>query len=277
MSALTTTSRDLPTLATEINAEHAAAERAINDSLNHARRCGELLIEAKRQCTHGEWGGWLAANFQASDRTARGYMVLARRWNDLPVQNGNALPIRDALAFLAEPREPAPIPQEPPARHAPERLDSEPSPDPSTVCEHNVSMADDCTACDALDEPIHPSEWATEDDVRRAGEAALLTEYEEEVAERKSEVAPAADPTTYEPVSPADVTTGTRTPRAVIHHTPYSARMKALIAAAVDASGATDDEVAAVPANDMMIQSLRSARDVLDRIIAHHTKERKHG
>jgi hypothetical protein len=104
MSALTMKGVDLPTLAVEINAEHEAAENALNMALHHARRCGELLIEAKGQCEHGEWGRWLADNFRASERTARGYMTLARRWHELPTQNGNALPIREALAALANPR-----------------------------------------------------------------------------------------------------------------------------------------------------------------------------
>jgi hypothetical protein len=95
---------DLPTLASEINREHEAARNAINAALHHARRCGELLLEAKAQCQHGEWGQWLEDNFRAGETTARGYMRIARRWTELPEQNGNALPIRDALAALADPR-----------------------------------------------------------------------------------------------------------------------------------------------------------------------------
>jgi hypothetical protein len=97
-------STHLAHLAAAINDAHAAAEHAMNDALQHARRCGELLMQAKAQCAHGEWLPWLGANFRASERTARGYMSLARRWDELPTQNGNALPIRDALAALAEPR-----------------------------------------------------------------------------------------------------------------------------------------------------------------------------
>lgn len=110
--------RSLPALASAINAEHEAAEKAINDSLSHARRCGELLNEAKAQCAHGEWGGWLAENFRAGETTARGYMRIARRWTELPEHNGNALPIRDALAALAEPRDPEPEPEPGPARES---------------------------------------------------------------------------------------------------------------------------------------------------------------
>lgn len=95
--------RALPTIAQEINAEHEAAEQSINDALQHARRCGELLIEAKSACGHGEWGKWLNDNFRASQRTANGYMRIAA--NSQRVAN---MSIRDALAELAEPRETAP-------------------------------------------------------------------------------------------------------------------------------------------------------------------------
>ena len=98
--------RSLPALASEINAEHEAAERAINDSLSHARRCGELLLEVKAQCGHGKFGAWLADNFRASHRTANGYMRITRLWADLPA-NSQALAnlgIEEALAALAEPR-----------------------------------------------------------------------------------------------------------------------------------------------------------------------------
>lgn len=97
----------LAELATEINREHEAAERAINDSLEHARRCGELLIEAKRQCEHGEWETWVESNFSASYRTAAAYMRIAKRWDDIEpkVQSSALLSIDAALRLLAAPRE----------------------------------------------------------------------------------------------------------------------------------------------------------------------------
>lgn len=95
-----------------------------------------------------------------------------------------------------------------------------------------------------------------------------------EESRRKREAEFGADYTAAFPETPDAPPTP---PRAVVQHVPYSARMKALIAAAVEASAATDQEVAAIPANDMMIQSLRNARDVLDRIITHHSKGRQHG
>lgn len=111
----------LPALASEINREHEAAERAINDSLQHARRCGELLNEAKAspEIKHGEWQAWVEDNFAASYRTAAGYMRIAKRWGDLAeakVQGLAHLGVEEALKTLAEPREPEPTPEPEPIR-----------------------------------------------------------------------------------------------------------------------------------------------------------------
>ena len=108
--------KPLAELATEINAEHEAAEKAINESLGHAKRCGDLLIEAKSQLTHGAFGKWLGENFPGSERTAQAYMRVARRWEDLPNPQTSAdLSIVGALNMLAEPRESEPEPSPPPA------------------------------------------------------------------------------------------------------------------------------------------------------------------
>lgn len=101
--------KGLRTLASEINAAHSSAERALNDALAHARRCGEPLNEARELCAHGEWGAWLAENFAGSDRTARQYMMIARRWPELQAnRHGRAeMTLTQARDLLAEPREPA--------------------------------------------------------------------------------------------------------------------------------------------------------------------------
>jgi hypothetical protein len=52
-----------------------------NDAgLEHYRRAGEMLIEAREQVSHGAWGTWLTKNFDLSDRTARRYMLWARQF-----------------------------------------------------------------------------------------------------------------------------------------------------------------------------------------------------
>jgi hypothetical protein len=46
--------------------------------LEHYRRAGEMLVEAKEQVTYGSWGRWLSKNFELSQNQAIRYMRLAR-------------------------------------------------------------------------------------------------------------------------------------------------------------------------------------------------------
>jgi Protein of unknown function (DUF3102) len=70
-----TIARPLRVLAPRIPDELAAAEQA---GLEHYRRAGEMLLEAKEQLAHGSWLRWLSRNVELSDRTANRYMRLAR-------------------------------------------------------------------------------------------------------------------------------------------------------------------------------------------------------
>jgi hypothetical protein len=67
--------RPLKILVPLIKDELSAADQA---GLEHYRRAGEMLVEAKDQVAHGSWGRWLTKNFELSDRTAARYMRLAR-------------------------------------------------------------------------------------------------------------------------------------------------------------------------------------------------------
>jgi len=49
-------------LAARINAAHDQAAGALRSGLEHARRAGELLIEAKARVPHGQWLPWLAVS-----------------------------------------------------------------------------------------------------------------------------------------------------------------------------------------------------------------------
>jgi hypothetical protein len=75
--------KNLAQLAEQINAEHASALSAARTALEHARRAGQLLAEAKKQCPHGQWLPWLKANVSFSERTAQKYLRLAERWEEL--------------------------------------------------------------------------------------------------------------------------------------------------------------------------------------------------
>lgn len=92
--------------AEEINAEHWACEEAAQNSIQHAIRCGEMLEEKKSSLRHGEWGPWLEANFDGSDRTARTYMKVASNKGELSNRKrASDLSIRGALRELSAPEE----------------------------------------------------------------------------------------------------------------------------------------------------------------------------
>jgi hypothetical protein len=44
-----------------------------------SRRSGAALVEAKALVKHGEWLGWLRANFNGSQRTAYNYITLTTK------------------------------------------------------------------------------------------------------------------------------------------------------------------------------------------------------
>ena len=83
---------DLDRLAREARIEHDAAARAWESAVEHAYRCGGLLIEAKALCGHGGWLPWLA-DVGIPERTARRYMQVAKSANraDLPATITDAL------------------------------------------------------------------------------------------------------------------------------------------------------------------------------------------
>jgi hypothetical protein len=83
---------NLETLAAEINTEHRAVFEAIKAGLQHALRCGQLLLQAKEQVKHCE----------VSERSAQAYMRIAQRWPELEKSATVAdLTFRGALELLA--------------------------------------------------------------------------------------------------------------------------------------------------------------------------------
>ena len=89
-------------LAGQINDEHDAACRDASSAIDHARRCGLLLIEAKKQQGHGNYLAWLDKNCrQISHSTAQGWVRLARA----NPQRVAGLSLRAALKEIAGPRE----------------------------------------------------------------------------------------------------------------------------------------------------------------------------
>jgi N6-adenosine-specific RNA methylase IME4 len=95
---------DMCEIADAINKQHAAAQETARTALEHARRCGELLIQAKATQAHGGWRRWLAEHTTVSERMGQNYMRLARAWQRLVEANPKRvsdLSLRGALEFVA--------------------------------------------------------------------------------------------------------------------------------------------------------------------------------
>src|SRR5215203_3926951 len=94
-------------LAERINAEHRACETAVNSALTHAMNAGGMLSEVKASLPHGAFGPWLKENFAGSDRTARAYMRVHSRLDELEVkrQSSATLSLDGALKTLSTPKD----------------------------------------------------------------------------------------------------------------------------------------------------------------------------
>jgi len=91
----------LEELAERANEEHRAAEDSVKQSVFHAIRAGEALLQAKSLCMHGTWMSWLRQNFKGSHRTANLYMQLAGVYGGDP-QRVADLSLREAVHALHE-------------------------------------------------------------------------------------------------------------------------------------------------------------------------------
>lgn len=103
------TEANLSMLPEQINAEHEAAFGKAREALDHARRAGELLIEAKAKVGHGKWLPWIEANCRFSESKAQRYIRLAEGWDALALKSVNLtdLTVSGALQLLAKPKAPA--------------------------------------------------------------------------------------------------------------------------------------------------------------------------
>src|SRR4051794_17958061 len=95
----------VPELAERIEHEHRLAEGCARDALEHAFRCGELLLQAKRIVGHGNFLPWLAANIRGfGARQAQKYMRVAKHREALANANPGSH-LTAAVRLLAEPRD----------------------------------------------------------------------------------------------------------------------------------------------------------------------------
>ena len=58
-------------LAEQFREKHQAYIAAQVSSMEHALAAGDLLLEAKRQVAHGQWGEWIEHHCKISIRTAQ--------------------------------------------------------------------------------------------------------------------------------------------------------------------------------------------------------------
>lgn len=70
-------------LATEIEREHTIVLGNLNNALRSALRIGELLNKAKAEIGHGKFTAWITENLPFTERTARNYMRIANRKEEI--------------------------------------------------------------------------------------------------------------------------------------------------------------------------------------------------
>jgi hypothetical protein len=85
-------------------------ERGDAAGVEHYRRAGEMLIEAREQVARGEWTAWLEKNFELSHGTAK-------RWMKLAVVSADRRRSVRSIQEVVEPNRPNRI--VPPAYHEP--------------------------------------------------------------------------------------------------------------------------------------------------------------
>jgi Protein of unknown function (DUF3102) len=89
----------LTDIAHRINEAHHLAMRHAGEAVAQAIACGKMLVEAKNTVPHGQWLPWLRQNVTFGERSAQGYMRLAKHNPDMVHAT-----VRDALKELAAPR-----------------------------------------------------------------------------------------------------------------------------------------------------------------------------
>ena len=139
MTELSTLS--LPTLAEMANEAAAACEQSARRTVQQAATCGRALLAAKEQIPHGEWMGWLRANFDYDTSTANRYMQVANyagvhNLDDAESITGVLRLIADERASAAARLNPEPAWTEPADMPPPE-----PPAGPRTIVDHKSTVA----------------------------------------------------------------------------------------------------------------------------------------
>ena len=86
----------------EINHEHELSMSGMRTTLEHAIRCGELLVEQKARIPEGEWQLWFMENIKFSYRQGVNYMKVYYAKVQRAALLNEATSIRGALRIIAQ-------------------------------------------------------------------------------------------------------------------------------------------------------------------------------
>jgi hypothetical protein len=84
-TVITVTSNITTTNAQEINEAHRLARASAETAVQHAVRCGQLLIQQRKAMKYGEFTPWVKQNCEFSQATANNYMKAAKNPNALGI------------------------------------------------------------------------------------------------------------------------------------------------------------------------------------------------
>lgn len=92
---------NVESLAVIANESAAEVESSARKTVEHAERCGRALLAAKEKIAHGQWLGWLSANFDYNQQHASRYMTIASNYSRVSNLK-EATSLREALRMIAE-------------------------------------------------------------------------------------------------------------------------------------------------------------------------------
>src|SRR5579885_1888945 len=70
--------RELVVSAEDINEAHRLAQSSAEAAVEHALKCGRLLLAMKKKTGHGQWQSWIEENCSFGYSTAARYMTAAK-------------------------------------------------------------------------------------------------------------------------------------------------------------------------------------------------------
>jgi len=82
----TSGTKELDTLARQIQDSHKACIGSVRTSLEHAHKTGQLLAQAKKMVPHGKWLPWLREHCQLDVRVAQNYMRIADHYQQIQAE-----------------------------------------------------------------------------------------------------------------------------------------------------------------------------------------------